>query len=173
MCTDGDPGGVVFLDFISNNYYELKSKLQKNYKSFIFSEDVFHDTIIKMHKIFETKKCAPEIFIKYLHCAFRTNMSREQKFFRNYKTDIVDNFEQIEPYNLDYIETTLDIKFIEEQLRENFGDKLTDAYMDLLAGYTKREIMEIHNIKSVYYHMDKMTDFIIDIFLNLDKKLKK
>ena len=166
MRNDEDPGGVVFLDFISNHYHEMKSKLQKLYKSFVFSEDVFHDTIIKMHKIFETKKCAPEIFIKYMCSAFKTNMLRERSFFRNAKTDTMTDFGCNEPYEHGYTETFIDVSLMEDHLRKKFGNTLTNAYMDWLSGYEIKEIMETHNINSGYYHIKKMTKYIIDIYVN-------
>ena len=51
MDNSDDPGGQSFLEYIGENYYNERAKLEKicqRYNNMLFDEDIFHDTIIKV-----------------------------------------------------------------------------------------------------------------------------
>jgi hypothetical protein len=59
-----------------------------------------------------------------------------------------------------FIESEIDFKLVVEVLTEEFGDKFTEIYLDWLKGYKIKELIAKYNIKSCYYHIEKMTKFI-------------
>lgn len=51
MDNSDDPGGQSFLEYIGENYYNERAKLEKicqRYNNMLFNEDIFHDTIINL-----------------------------------------------------------------------------------------------------------------------------
>ena len=63
-----------------------------------------------------------------------------------------------------FIESGVDFNLVIEVLKEEYGDKLTAVYIDWLKGYKIKELIEKYGVKSCYYHIDKMTEFIKEFF---------
>lgn len=160
MYSDEDPGGVTFFEFISNDYHKIKCQM-KTVKGTYFNEDVFHDTIMKLHKHFDECHYSPEFFERYLYSAFRINTTREKLFFRNLMTNYVDNIEEIDfCKSNDLIEKDIDFSLIMELISKHFGKKHSMFYMDWLSGYDINESMKKHNVKSGYYYIKKINAFV-------------
>jgi deoxyadenosine/deoxycytidine kinase len=158
MYSNEDPGGVTFFEFITNDYHKIKTK---TFKGICFNEDVFHDTIIKLHKHFDNSHYSPEFFEKYTHSALRMNMIREKLFFRNSMTKYVNTFEELDfRQSNDCIEKDIDFCLIMESISKRFGENYSMLYMDWLAGYDIKESMEKHNIKSGYHYIKKINEFV-------------
>lgn len=163
MISKEDPNGMSFMDFIGKNYYIEKSKLQKlcnSFNSLLFDEDIFHDTILKVNDIIDTKHYSEEVYDKYMKTSFRTNLIRDKLYHRNSMTDHTFSFEGIEPYTYSYVESTIDFNLVIELLNKVFGEELTLFYIDWLSGYDINEAMKKHNINSGYYYIKKITSFI-------------
>jgi hypothetical protein len=75
-------------------------------------------------------------------------------------TDKVYDFEDVDVPEEKFIESEIDFKLVVEVLKKEFGDKLTEIYIDWLKGYKVTELIEKYNVKSCYYHIGKMTEFI-------------
>ena len=75
-------------------------------------------------------------------------------------TDKVYDFEILYAPEEKFIESEIDFKLVVELLKEEFGDKFTEIYIDWLKGYKIKELIEKYNVKSCYYHIGKMTEFI-------------
>ena len=77
----------VFLDFLSRNYESVKDKLKRyciNQK-ITFDEDVFGDTIIKIHDIIATKglqDLTDDGINNYIFISFKRNIAREKQYAR-------------------------------------------------------------------------------------------
>lgn len=63
-----------------------------------------------------------------------------------------------------FIESEVDFNLVVEVLNAEFGDKLTADYIDWLKGYKVKELIDKYGVKSCYYHIDKMTEFIKEFF---------
>jgi hypothetical protein len=80
-------------------------------------------------------------------------------------TDKVYDFENVDVSEEKFIESEIDFKLVVEKLRDEFGNELTEIYIDWLKGYKIKELIDKYEVKSCYYHINKMTDFIKE-FLN-------
>jgi hypothetical protein len=59
-----------------------------------------------------------------------------------------------------FIESEIDFNLVVKVLKDEFGDELTKIYIDWLKGYKVKELIEKYEVKSCYYHINKMSDFI-------------
>lgn len=169
MNEHSDPDNMSFMEFIGDNYYQEKSKLQKlcnGYNSILFDEDIFHDTIIKVNDVIDTKHYSPEVYDRYINKSFRTNLVRDKLYHRNSKTEHTFDFSSIEPYTYSYVESTIDFGNVINILTEKFGYKLTLFYIDWLSGFNIKEAMEKNNVDSGYYYVKQITDYIRSYHIN-------
>lgn len=86
-----------FLSFVSRNYDRLKTKMVKYCvsKGVVFDEDVYSDTILKIHDKIEKEGMTDETengYENYIFMSFRTNILRERQYSRNKSSD--DNIDQ-------------------------------------------------------------------------------
>jgi hypothetical protein len=75
-------------------------------------------------------------------------------------TDKVYDFEDVDVFENKFIESVIDFNLVIETLRKEYGDDLTEIYISWLKGYKIKELIEKYNVKSCYYHINKMNDFI-------------
>ena len=154
---------ITFMNYIEENYEVIKRKLKKvhnGYNDVLFDEDVFQDTILKVNESLKGKQCSKEVYEKYFCGSFKRNLLREQLYHFNSMTDKVWDFEEVDVFENKFIESEIDFKLVIETLKEEFGEKLTAVYIDWLKGYKIKELIEKYNVKSCYYHIEKMTEFI-------------
>ena len=81
-------------------------------------------------------------------------------------TDKVCDFENVDVFEDEFIESGIDFKLVVETLKEKFGDKLTEIYIDWLKGYKVKELIEKYDVKSCYYHINNMDKFIKNFLKN-------
>ena len=154
---------ITFMNYIEENYYSLKRKLKRvhnGYKEVLFDEDVFQDTILKVNESLKGKQCSNEVYEKYFCESFKRNLLREQLYHFNSMTDKVWDFEDVDVPEEKFIESEIDFKLVVDTLKGEFGEKLTEIYIDWLKGYKIKELIEKYEVKSCYYHINKMDEFI-------------
>jgi hypothetical protein len=81
-----------FMEFIGGNYNGIRDKMVKYCvsKRIPFDEDVFSDTIVRVHdKILKDgiEDSSEDGMMNYTFMSFRTNMMREKQYSRNKKND--------------------------------------------------------------------------------------
>ena len=155
--------GINFMNYIEENYESIKRKLKRvhnGYKEVLFDEDVFQDTILKVNESLKDKQFTKEVYEKYFCESFKRNLLRERLYHFNSMTDKVYDFEDVDVPEEKFIESEIDFKLVVEVLKEEFGDKFTEIYIDWLKGYKIKELIAKYNVKSCYYHIGKMTEFI-------------
>ena len=154
---------ITFMNYIEENYESIKRQLKRihnGYKEVLFDEDVFQDTILKVNESLKERQLSKEAYEKYFCLSFKRNLLREKLYHFNSMTDKVWDFEEIDVFENKFIESEIDFKLVIETLREEFGDKLTEIYLDWLKGYRVKELIDKYGVKSCYYHINKMTEFI-------------
>lgn len=154
---------ITFMNYIEENYYSIKRKLKRvhnGYKEVLFDEDVFQDTILKVNDSLKEKQFPREVYEKYFSQSFKRNLLREKMYHFNSMTDKVYDFENIDVFEEKFMESEIDFKLVVKTLKEEFGDNLTEIYIDWLKGYKIKELIEKYEVKSCYYHINKMTEFI-------------
>ena len=154
---------TTFMNYIGENYESIKRKLKRvhnGYKEVLFDEDVFQDTILKVNDSLKEKQFPREVHEKYFCQSFKRNLLREKLYHFNSMTDRVYDFENVDVSEEKFIESEIDFKLVVKVLKEEFGDELTEIYIDWLKGYKIKELSEKYEVKSCYYHINKMTDFI-------------
>lgn len=154
---------ITFMNYIGENYESIKRKLKRvhnGYKEVLFDEDVFQDTILKVNESLKEKQFPIEVYEKYFCESFKRNLLREKLYHFNSMTDKVYDFEDINISENNFIESKIDFKLVVEKLKKEFGDKFTEIYIDWLKGYKIKELIEKYEVKSCYYHINKMNNFI-------------
>lgn len=154
---------ITFMNYIEENYEVIKRKLKKvhnGYNDVLFDEDVFQDTILKVDESLKGKQCSKEVYEKYFCGSFKRNLLREKLYHFNSMTDKVYDFEDVDVFENKFIESVIDFNLVIETLRKEYGDDLTEIYISWLKGYKIKELIEKYNVKSCYYHINKMNDFI-------------
>ena len=154
---------ITFMNYIEKNYYSIKRKLKtihNGYKEVLFDEDVFQDTILKVNESLKDKQFTKEVYEKYFCESFKRNFLRERLYHFNSMTDKVYDFEDVDVPEEKFIESEIDFKLIVEVLKAEFGDKFTEININYLKRYKIKELIAKYNVKSCYYHIGKMTEFI-------------
>jgi hypothetical protein len=157
---------ITFMNYIEENYYSIKRKLKgihNGYKEVLFDEDVFQDTILKVSESLKEKQFTKEVCEKYFCESFKRNLLREKLYHFNSMTDKVYDFEEVDEPEDKFIEFGIDFKLVVERLKAEFGDSLTEIYIDWLKGYKVKELIEKYNVKSCYYHVNRINDFVKEI----------
>ena len=127
---------ITFMNYIEENYYSIKRKLKRVHNGY--------------KEVYEKDFCE----------SFKRNLLRERLYHFNSMTDKVYDFEDVDVPEEKFIESEIDFKLVVEVLKEEFGDKFTEIYIDWLKGYKIKELIAKYNVKSCYYHIGKMTEFI-------------
>ena len=154
---------ITFMNYIGENYYSIKRKLKtihNGYKEILFDEDVFQDTILKVNESLKDKQFTKEVYEKYFCESFKRNLLREKLYHFNSMTDKVYDFEDVDVPEEKFIEFEIDFELIVTTLKKEFGEELTEIYVDWLKGYKIKELIEKYKVKSCYYHINKMNEFV-------------
>ena len=154
---------ITFMNYIEKNYYSIKRKLKtihNGYKEVLFDEDVFQDTILKVNESLKDKQFTEEVYEKYFCQSFKRNLLREQLYHFNSMTDKVYDFEDVDIPEEKFIEFEIDFELVLKALKKEFGNEFTEIYIDWLKGYKIKELIEKYKVKSCYYHIDKMNEFV-------------
>lgn len=154
---------ITFMNYIGENYYSIKRKLKtihNGYKEILFDEDVFQDTILKVNESLKDKQFTKEVYEKYFCESFKRNLLREKLYHFNSMTDKVYDFEDVDVPEEKFIEFEIDFELIVKTLKKEFGEELTEIYVDWIRGYKIKELIKKYEVKSCYYHINKMNEFI-------------
>ena len=154
---------ITFMNYIGENYYSIKRKLKtihNGYKEILFDEDVFQDTILKVNESLKDKQFTKEVYEKYFCESFKRNLLREKLYHFNSMTDKVYDFEDVDVPEEKFIEFEIDFELIVKALKKEFGEELTEIYVDWIRGYKIKELIEKYEVKSCYYHINKMNEFV-------------
>ena len=154
---------ITFMNYIGENYESIKRKLKRvhnGYKEILFDEDIFQDTILKVNESLKEKQFPKEVYEKYFCQSFKRNLLREKLYHFNSMTDKVYDFEDVDIPEEKFIEFEIDFELVVKALKEEFGNDFTEIYIDWLKGYKIKELIDKYKVKSCYYHINKMTEFI-------------
>ena len=154
---------ITFMNYIGENYYSIKRKLKtihNGYKEILFDEDVFQDTILKVNESLKDKQFTKEVYEKYFCESFKRNLLREKLYHFNSMTDKVYDFEDVDVPEEKFIEFEIDFELIVKTLKKEFGEELTEIYVDWIRGYKIKELIKKYEVKSCYYHINKMNEFV-------------
>jgi hypothetical protein len=160
---------ITFMNYIEKNYESVKKKLKRihnGYKEVLFDEDVFQDTILKVNDSLKEKQFPIEVHEKYFCQSFKRNLLREKLYHFNSMTDKVYDFENVDVSEEKFIESEIDFNLVVKTLIAEFGNELTEIYIDWLKGYKIKELIDKYEVKSCYYHINKMTDFLKNYLKN-------
>ena len=143
----------TFLNYIGKNYDGLKKKykIRLNKLGLQFSEDIFHDTIIKATEHMDKYDGDPEA---YFYQSFLTNTRRDGKYAYHKKDDDIDVLKYLDEFPNE------DRPILLEDIEERFKT-LTEVEKHIFLIYylteiTYIELEELTGIKDLRYQMKKI-----------------
>lgn len=149
-------------EYIEIAYDRMKQHIKRfaEGRGLIWSEDVFHDTLLKMRAIEDKKGGEMDDNTErgldnYLFMAYRTNALRELQYPRVARTTYTDQLPERE--EVEYDEDTPSLR-LEVFLRNKYGDKLTDLYLRRAAGERMRTLIAESGIPDLANHFKVMAD---------------
>ena len=148
------PARNIFFNKIENRFESFKNKIVKlSYKNNIgFDEDVFMDSILRCTETFKNENATEIDVDNYFWKAYKQNMisSCTRDKFKNFvPLDKIkdDNNDCVYSDDIDEI-----VKIITTEVKENFGDKILDAWLlHICNGVTYEELeceyagLNLHN----------------------------
>lgn len=141
---------LEFINYINDHYDELYGRFQAfcNDKKYLFSPDIFQDTILKCYQLIERnglKDLTPKGIENYFFMAFRTNLQREALYARNQKRDknIIDLSDKYEEYSNEKLTQ-------EEKLK-------SDLWKDFSTLYLMQKVEE--NFDSEHFYLFRLKTF--------------
>lgn len=148
------PARNIFFNKIENRFESFKNKIVKlSYKNNIgFDEDVFMDSILRCTETFKNENATEIDVDNYFWKAYKQNMisSCTRNKFKNFvPLDKIkdDNNDCVYSDDIDEI-----VKIITTEVKENFGDKILDAWLlHICNGVTYEELeceyagLNLHN----------------------------
>lgn len=146
-----------FLNYIGKNYDGLKKKykVRLNKLGLQFSDDIFHDTIIKSTEHMDKYDGDPEA---YFYQSFLTNTKRDTKYSYHKRDDDVDVFDYLKDTPVE--DRGILLSDIEDKLKSlNEIDKYI-FLMYYLTDLTFMELEELTNIKDMRYRLKKIRGYI-------------
>ena len=149
-------------EYIEQAYDRMKAHLKRfaDGRGLLWSEDIFHDTLLKMRQIEQRKGKMDDDtekgFDNYLFMAYRTNALRELQYPRVSRTIYTDNFS--ERPDIDDDMTDSPSTRLEEFLRSRHGDTLVDLYLRKANGELVRDLAEESGIHDLAKHFRMMAD---------------
>jgi hypothetical protein len=154
MKDDDKPARNIFFNKIENRFESFKNKIVNlSYKNNIgFDEDVFMDSILRCTETFKNENATEIDVDNYFWKAYKQNMisSCTRDKFKNFvPLDKIkdDNNDCVYSDDIDEI-----VKIITTEVKENFGDKILDAWLlHICNGVTYEELeceyagLNLHN----------------------------
>jgi len=116
-----------FMEFIDKNYVNIKRKLSK-YSN--FSEDIFHNTIIRCNEIVEDNNLkfhSTNDMYRYFIDAYKTNLLREKYYY--YEKNSVHPDIMVDSSDESGIDAHTDISIITDDIKYTFGEQLKNIYL--------------------------------------------
>lgn len=144
---------MIFRDFIASNYDDIKCVIKFNCikRKVTWSEDVFHDTILKcLEKVVDLPN-----YIGYIVKAYRNNLINNDKH-ENRMTYVSETPET--PY--ENTGCKYDVDAIYRILISQYGEELIQLFKMWLVGYSVREIEEMSHKTKLTYQFKKIKNTI-------------
>ena len=150
-------------DYIKVAYDRMKAHIQKfcDGRGLIWSEDIYHDTILKMRDIEQRQGGMKDPTVKgmdnYLFMAYRTNALRELQYPRVSRTTYTDNLPESQEESEDADGQTPSSRLV-GLLRDAYGDELTELYLRRTDGGKMRELVHESgrkDLKEVFQNMEE------------------
>lgn len=149
-------------DYIDKAYDRMKQHIRRfaEGRGLIWSEDIYHDTLLKMRQIEEKKGGKMDDDTErgldnYLFMAYRTNALRELQYPRIARTTYTDKLPERE--EAEYDEDSPSSR-MEDYLRHAYGDKLTDLYLRRAAGDKMKKLIAESGIPDLAHQFKAMAD---------------
>ena len=149
-------------EYIEQAYDRMKAHIKRfaEGRGLLWSEDIFHDTLLKMRQIEQRKGKMDDDTERgldnYLFMAYRTNALRELQYPRIAKTTYTDQLP--ERHEVDEEMTDSPSTRLEEFFRKRHGDTLTDLYLRKANGELVRNLTEESGIHDLAKHFRLMAD---------------
>lgn len=150
-------------EYIEQAYDRMKAHLKRfaEGRGLLWSEDIFHDTLLKMRAIEQKKGGEMDDNTErgldnYLFMAYRTNALRELQYPRVSRTTYTDQLP--ERHEVDEEMTDSPSTRLEEFFRKRHGDTLTDLYLRKAKGELVRDLAEESGIHDLAKHFRMMSD---------------
>ena len=147
-------------DYIDEAYDRMKQHLQRfcEGRGLIWSEDIYHDTILKMRDIEQRQGGMKDSPVKgldnYLFMAYRTNALRELQYPRVSRTTYTDQLP--DTADVVYDDGPTPATRLDDYFRDVYGDELTDLYLRRMAGEKMRDLVRDsgrHDLKDIFEDM--------------------
>lgn len=148
-------------EYIEIAYDRMKQHIRRfaEGRGLIWSEDIYHDTLLRMRQIEEKKggmnDDSERGLDNYLFMAYRTNALRELQYPRIARTNYTDQLPERE--EAEYDDDTPSSR-LEYYLRHAYGDKLTDLYLRRAAGERMRTLIADSGIQDLTNKFKVMAD---------------
>jgi hypothetical protein len=170
------PARNIFFNKIENRFESFKNKIVKlSYKNNIgFDEDVFMDSILRCTETFKNENATEIDVDNYFWKAYKQNMisSRTRDKFKNFvPLDKIkdDNNDCVYSDDIDEI-----VKIITKEVRENFGDKILDAWLlHICNGVTYEELECEYAGLNLHNEFRQIKRHITQKYVNKNPKLKR
>lgn len=149
-----------FYRFISDNYENIKRNLKKGLTTYIFDEDIYHDTLLKC-MLLNIDLTDKEMY-NYIFIAFKTNLNREANYHRNTMTDRMDdNDTETFFYSQDFV-SLMDYNGLLSCLHRHFKDTDVQCFEKWVHGHPIREIEESFHVSGMTYRINLIRKYISD-----------
>ena len=176
MKDDDKPTRNIFFNKIENRFESFKNKIVKlSYKNNIgFDEDVFMDSILRCTETFKNENATEIDVDNYFWKAYKQNMisSCTRDKFKNFvPLDKIkdDNNDCVYSDDIDEI-----VKIITTEVKENFGDKILDAWLlHICNGVTYEELECEYAGLNLHNEFRQIKRHITQKYVNKNPKLKR
>lgn len=154
-----------YYEYISINYDNLKDKIKRILflEHIKFDEDIFHTTLYNCYNLLVNKNLSflsESNLESYLYSAMKLNIFRNKKYASNkYKFLDINDDNNIIDYELSYM---CDFHIITDILKNEFGDKLLNAYYCNINGESISSLQNELNIKNLKSKLKKIKKYIND-----------
>lgn len=151
--------GDQYLDFITNNYYKIKSNISKESikkLNCVLDEDIFHDTIIKCIKTCNKLDLTIDQLSNYIFISYKTNYLRELDYARNKNRDDID-VSNIDDCSLDRID--IDYEKMKDLIIMRFGYNEWKLFEDYVYGASISDISKDNRETGLYYRFNKIKNY--------------
>lgn len=151
---------TAFLEYVGEHYEELKKKWSERLKKqgYQFNEDIFQDTILKVHSNIITDEDFNGDIEGYFYKAFIQNTKRDLKYSYHKRDDTIDVSKYMDEIPND------DPLILLEEIEDKVKD-LDDIEKHLFLIYymteiTYKDLEDLTGIKGMRYRIKKITDKI-------------
>lgn len=152
--------GEQFINFVNDNYFDIKNKFLTATSLNTINEDIFHDTVLKCYDLLNEDKIDinnTQNAMAYLFASYRMNLYRNRLYANNkpkmnlLEVDLECN------NNIDYI---CDIHTLNTILIDKFDAKLVEMFFNFMLGDTIPNLQRKYNTNNLKYQFKKIRNYI-------------